>query len=145
MSAKPSTESPLPWIAVAARRGPVALIQFDAHQDTWPVATGADGQPRVDHGSFVKAAVDAGLIDLDPAGDSHFGADQGLQVTRLGHAGAPGVKRSSMMAANRAGSMFPPDRTMAVVRPAVSTLPASKAASDTAPPGSTTSFRVRKA
>ena len=49
--------------AHVARHGKLSLVQFDAHQDTWPVATGGDGQPRVDHGSFVKAAVDAGLID----------------------------------------------------------------------------------
>lgn len=44
------------------RHGPLALIQFDAHQDTWPLARDASDQPRVDHGSFVKAAVEAGLI-----------------------------------------------------------------------------------
>ncbi|MEN3793750.1 agmatinase [Fulvimarina sp. MAC3] len=42
---------------------PISLVQFDAHQDTWPVASDDDGSPRVDHGSFVKAAVDAGLVD----------------------------------------------------------------------------------
>ncbi|MEF2552448.1 agmatinase [Aurantimonas sp. A2-1-M11] len=49
--------------AHVVRHGKLSLVQFDAHQDTWPVATGGDGNPRVDHGSFVKAAVDAGLID----------------------------------------------------------------------------------
>lgn len=46
-----------------ARHGKLSLVQFDAHQDTWPVATGSDGAARVDHGSFVKAAVQADLID----------------------------------------------------------------------------------
>ncbi len=46
-----------------ARHGRMSLVQFDAHQDTWPVAHGADGSARVDHGSFTKAAVEAGLID----------------------------------------------------------------------------------
>jgi agmatinase len=49
--------------AHAARHGRLSLVQFDAHQDTWPVAKGADGWPRIDHGSFVKPAVEAGLID----------------------------------------------------------------------------------
>ena len=46
--------------AHAARHGPLALVQFDAHQDTW----GDDGR-RIDHGSFVGRAVDEGLIDPD--------------------------------------------------------------------------------
>ncbi|KQT86321.1 agmatinase [Aurantimonas sp. Leaf443] len=49
--------------AHAERHGRMSLVQFDAHQDTWPLATAADGTPRVDHGSFVLAAVEAGLID----------------------------------------------------------------------------------
>jgi agmatinase len=38
--------------------GPLALVQFDAHQDTW----GDDGK-RIDHGSFVTRAVKEGIID----------------------------------------------------------------------------------
>src|SRR5690606_5249464 len=38
--------------AHAARHGPLALIQFDAHQDTW-----FDDGSRIDHGSFVARAV----------------------------------------------------------------------------------------
>lgn len=37
--------------------GPVALIQFDAHQDTWD-----DEGGRIDHGTFVSRAVKEGLI-----------------------------------------------------------------------------------
>ncbi|WP_265499153.1 agmatinase [Paracoccus beibuensis] len=45
--------------AVAARRGPVALIQFDAHSDTW-----ADDDPdRIDHGTFLYKAIRQGLVD----------------------------------------------------------------------------------
>jgi agmatinase len=44
--------------AHAAKHGPLALIQFDAHQDTWP-----DNGNRVDHGTFVGRAVREGLID----------------------------------------------------------------------------------
>jgi agmatinase len=44
--------------AHAAKYGPLALVQFDAHQDTWP-----DMGNRVDHGTFVGRAVREGLID----------------------------------------------------------------------------------
>jgi agmatinase len=44
--------------AHAAKHGPLALIQFDAHQDTWP-----DKGDRIDHGTFVRRAVREGLID----------------------------------------------------------------------------------
>jgi agmatinase len=37
--------------------GPVALVQFDAHQDTWD-----DEGGRIDHGTFVSRAVKEGLI-----------------------------------------------------------------------------------
>lgn len=44
--------------AHAARHGPLALVQFDAHQDTWD-----DDGDRLDHGTFVARAVRAGLVD----------------------------------------------------------------------------------
>lgn len=44
--------------AHAARHGPLALVQFDAHQDTW----GDDGT-RISHGSFVLRAVREGIVD----------------------------------------------------------------------------------
>ena len=45
--------------AHVARHGPLALVQFDAHSDTW-----VDDDPaRVDHGTFVYKAVKEGLID----------------------------------------------------------------------------------
>ncbi|WP_339112742.1 agmatinase [Thioclava sp. GXIMD2076] len=45
--------------AVAERFGPVALIQFDAHSDTW-----ADDDPaRIDHGTFLYKAIKEGLVD----------------------------------------------------------------------------------
>ena len=46
--------------AHAANHGPLALIQFDAHTDTWP-----DDDPlRIDHGTFCYKAVREGLIDV---------------------------------------------------------------------------------
>ena len=46
--------------AHAARHGPLALVQFDAHQDTWP-----DDGARIDHGTFVGRAVREGIVDPD--------------------------------------------------------------------------------
>jgi len=46
--------------AHAAHYGPLALVQFDAHQDTWP-----DDGRRIDHGSFMGRAVREGVIDPD--------------------------------------------------------------------------------
>jgi agmatinase len=46
--------------AHAAIHGPLALVQFDAHQDTWP-----DDGKRIDHGSFVSRAVREGIVDPD--------------------------------------------------------------------------------
>ena len=44
--------------AHAAKYGPLSLVQFDAHQDTWD-----DDGKRIDHGSFVLRAVREGIID----------------------------------------------------------------------------------
>ncbi|MBK1622355.1 agmatinase [Afifella marina] len=44
--------------AHARRHGPLALVQFDAHQDTWD-----DDGSKLSHGSFVLRAVREGIID----------------------------------------------------------------------------------
>ena len=45
--------------AYAKRHGPVALIQFDAHSDTW-----VDDDPdRIDHGTFLYKAIREGVVD----------------------------------------------------------------------------------
>lgn len=46
--------------AHAKKHGPLALVHFDAHCDTWP----DDGQ-RLDHGSMFLRALREGLIDPD--------------------------------------------------------------------------------
>ncbi|GAA5069729.1 agmatinase [Roseibacterium beibuensis] len=53
--------------AHAAKHGPVALIQVDAHTDTWP----DDDASRIDHGTFCYTAVKEGLIDV--AHSAHVG------------------------------------------------------------------------
>ncbi|KEO60625.1 agmatinase [Thioclava indica] len=44
--------------AVAAKHGPVALIQIDAHSDTWA----DDDMSRIDHGTFLYKALKLGLV-----------------------------------------------------------------------------------
>ncbi len=44
--------------AYAAHLGPLSLIHFDAHSDTWP-----DSGKRVDHGTMFYHAVEEGLVD----------------------------------------------------------------------------------
>ncbi len=46
--------------AHAKKYGPLALVQFDAHQDTW-----FDEDHRIDHGSFVARAAREGIIRPD--------------------------------------------------------------------------------
>ena len=45
--------------AYAAKFGPVSLLQFDAHTDTWA----DDDMSRVDHGTMFYKAVKEGLVD----------------------------------------------------------------------------------
>lgn len=45
--------------AYAEKYGPMSLLQFDAHTDTWP----DDDMARVDHGTMFYKAVKSGLID----------------------------------------------------------------------------------
>jgi agmatinase len=44
--------------AFAEKFGPIALVQFDAHSDTWP----DDDMNRIDHGTMFYKAVKEGLI-----------------------------------------------------------------------------------
>jgi agmatinase len=53
--------------AVARRHGPVALLHFDAHLDTWDTYFGA----RYTHGTPFRRAVEENLLDLDAM--SHVG------------------------------------------------------------------------
>ncbi|QGX98238.1 agmatinase [Roseovarius faecimaris] len=46
--------------AYAEKFGPLSLLQFDAHSDTWP----DDNMDRVDHGTMFYKAVKEGLIDV---------------------------------------------------------------------------------
>lgn len=64
--------------AHAIAHGPLSLIQFDAHPDTWP----DDGQ-RLDHGTMLARAVDEELIEPEHSiqiGIRTVGPDLGFQV-----------------------------------------------------------------
>ena len=65
--------------AHAARHGPLALVQFDAHQDTW-----WDDGKRIDHGSFVARAARDGVIDparsIQVGIRTHAPEDCGLKI-----------------------------------------------------------------
>jgi len=45
--------------AYAQKHGPIALLQFDAHSDSWP----DDDFDRIDHGTFVYKAIKSGIVD----------------------------------------------------------------------------------
>src|SRR2546430_17324533 len=45
--------------AVAARHGPIGLIDFDSHTDTWDSYWGE----RYTHGTWCRRAIEEGLID----------------------------------------------------------------------------------
>lgn len=45
--------------AYSAKYGPLSLLQFDAHSDTWP----DDDMNRIDHGTMFYKAIKEGLVD----------------------------------------------------------------------------------
>jgi len=49
--------------ATAARHGKLAMIQFDAHPDTWEDSPSLEGQFTLDHGTMFHRAVKQSVID----------------------------------------------------------------------------------
>ena len=45
--------------AYAEKYGPISLLHFDAHSDSWP----DDDFSRIDHGTFVYKAIKSGIVD----------------------------------------------------------------------------------
>lgn len=76
--------------AHAAKHGPLALIQFDAHGDLWP-----DDPERIDHGTMMGRAIATGVVD--PAVSAQVGIrtfhddDAGLEILT-----APWVHRNGV-------------------------------------------------
>lgn len=48
--------------AHAKRHGPLALVQFDAHTDTWRSPNGPDQPVEINHGTMFARAIDEGLV-----------------------------------------------------------------------------------
>jgi len=75
-------------VAHAERHGPLAIVHFDAHQDTW----GGEGETGpghwTDHGAFVRRGVEAGVIDASRSIQigirTHAPRDCGLEIV-YGH------------------------------------------------------------
>ena len=96
--------------AAAAKHGPVSLLQFDSHPDTWPTQY---GRPY-GHGTPIRRAADEGLIDfsasvqvgirgsVDAANDLDDARALGLRLismdeaSELGVAGVVSVLRNAL-------------------------------------------------
>ncbi len=65
--------------AHAEKHGPLSLVQFDAHQDTWDDEEGA-----VDHGTMITRAVKEGIIDAKSSIQigirTHAPQDYGIEI-----------------------------------------------------------------
>ncbi len=79
--------------AHAAKYGPLALVQVDAHGDLWP-----DDPGRIDHGTMMGRAIREGIVD--PGRSTQLGirtfhdSDEGLQILT-----APWIHRNGIAAA----------------------------------------------
>lgn len=89
--------------AVAARHGPVALIQIDAHCDTWP----GDGS-ELNHGTMFGRASAEGLVD--PARSTQIGlrtyndSDHGFEILTAPWVHRNGIDAALDIARTRAGN-----------------------------------------
>ena len=63
--------------AYAKKYGPLALVQFDAHSDTWP----DDDMERIDHGTMFYKAIKEGLIRVEHS------VQVGIRTVNPDHAG----------------------------------------------------------
>ena len=79
--------------AHAEKHGPVALLQFDAHCDTWP-----DDPTRLDHGTMFARAAAEGVIDVSKSTQiglrTYNDSDYGFEILT-----APWVHRNGIDAA----------------------------------------------
>ncbi|MSU91123.1 agmatinase [Rhodobacteraceae bacterium 2CG4] len=78
--------------AHAAKHGPLALIQFDAHGDLWE-----DDPERIDHGTMMGRAIRDGLVDAATSAQvgirTFHDSDEGLEILT-----APFVHREGVAA-----------------------------------------------
>jgi len=88
--------------SVARRHGPLAVVHFDSHPDTW----GDYGGSRHYHGSTFRRAIEEGIVDggrviqigirgpIYGADDFDFHARHGLEVIRIDEVKTEGVARA---------------------------------------------------
>ena len=67
--------------AYAEKYGPISLLQFDAHSDTWA----DDDFDRVDHGTMFYKAVKSGIIDVESS------VQVGIRTTNEDNLGVPTI------------------------------------------------------
>ena len=88
--------------AHAAKHGPLALIQFDAHGDLWP-----DHPGRVDHGSMMGRAIREGIVDASKSTQigirTHHDDQMGLEILTAPWVHRHGVDAAIEVACDRAG------------------------------------------
>ncbi|MCB1739262.1 MAG: agmatinase [Gammaproteobacteria bacterium] len=88
--------------AIAARHGPVALLHFDAHSDTWE-----DDGSRLDHGSMFLRASREGLIDVQRSVQvgirTYNDSDHGFEILTAPWVQRHGVDATLEAIARRAG------------------------------------------
>ena len=88
--------------AHAATYGPVALVQFDAHQDTW-----FEANDRIDHGSPVARAIAAGIVDPECSIQigirTHAPDTCGIEILYSGEVAALGVDEIASRITARVG------------------------------------------
>ena len=88
--------------AHAKKHGPIALIQFDAHCDTWP----DDGQ-RFDHGTMFARAANEGIIDVGKSTQvglrTYNDSDYGFEILTSPWVHRNGIHAALEIALQRAG------------------------------------------
>ncbi len=104
-----STSYPIIRAHRARADGPLALVQFDAHSDTWGTAGQESG--RIDHGTMFRRAAEEGLID--PARSTQIGI-------RTTNDDAMGIRTFDSGAVHRHG----PEAVVAAIRETVGDRPA---------------------
>ncbi len=84
-------------VAHAERHGPLAIVHFDAHQDTWGDEGFAGPGHWTDHGAFVRRGVEAGVIDAKRSIQigirTHAPRDCGLEIVWGWELETDGIRR----------------------------------------------------
>lgn len=88
--------------AIKAQHGPVALVHFDAHPDTWD-----DDGSRLDHGSMFLRAKNEGLIDVSKSSQvgirTYNDSDHGFDILSAPWVHKHGVDATIAAITERAG------------------------------------------